>query len=433
MMSSKLSSLITNDNNIKLKKDIHNNLTTNDGYLVPINYTEGGAITDLINNTEIIMNKYKEYTKLSNKITNLLVYGNIEKPLFQVSYIYPYIHDKQKDLSHVARYMTNNNLDDPLYSIKCNIIIDYKDGKLVKSPGTTAWLFTEEGLIKALFIGKSNFCKEFHMFVVSFLKTIRRDERDAYDRSMVTAIKEQTERIALLEQKNFHNQKYINYKNQLSDAISTEDIDMLGNVESQELNIYRYLYCKKRIDVYIVNPEYLKKPIKKQKEIKKTITEFNSSDDEMFNELTKPSKETKKKQKKITQEKTLEIKDDIYLDLLEYDDDFDQYNLMNLKDIENTEFYFYLQNSNDVKKDKKNFNYINTLSFHTKEHYDTFLKKISLEEYLSPIKKVYKLTYDTIKSFKSSTFNKLHMSSIHETIKKDNKITKDFVMKYELY
>lgn len=423
-MISEITKIFKCHNDIKITKDINNNLITDDGFLIPIDYTEGGAITDIIYKTEQLMEKYEEYNNIStsNKIKNILVYGNIKEPLFQVSYIYPYIHKNQKDITNLPRYMLD--FTDDLYAKKSNIVIGCMNGKLIKNSGAPAWLFTETGLMKAMFMGKSDFCKEFQRFVVVFLKIIRQTEREAYENAMNTAIKEQTERIAVLEKKTFNNQNYINYKNQLSEAISTDCIDMLGNAESQELNILRSLYYKKQIDVYIVNPEYIKKPNRKPNKEKKEFGQL-SSDDELFDELKKNKQ--KKSKKKIKQE---EFKPELIANIIEYDDDFNSYNLMNLKDVENNEFYFYLQNSTEIKKDKSNFNFIHTLNFHTKEHYDMFIKKIATPENLTHIKKMYKLTYDTIISFRSSTFNKLHITAIHEKIKKDNNITND--SKYEL-
>lgn len=414
------------DNNIKVIKDVNNNLITDDNFLVPINYEDGGAITDLINNTEQIMKSHPSYNNINDldKISNILVYGNIKKPLFHVNYIYPYIYNGDNQKKKIYRYM--KDFDDKLYAIKSNIITICKN-ELVKS-SCEMWLFTEEGLMKALFMGNTDFCKEFNRFIVKFLKTIRQNEREAYENAMNTAIKEQTERIAVLEKKNFNNQNYINYKNQLSEAISTDNIYTLGNSESQELNIYRTLYCKKPIDVYIVNPEYVKKPNKKQKKEKNKIS-YISSDDELFDELNNAQKIDRPKKEKIKIRE--EPKDEIEYDVIDYDDNFNSYNLLNLKDLENIEFYFYLQNSTEIKKDKSNFNFIYTLNFHNKEHYDLFIKEISTPENLTQLKKMYKLTYDTIISFRTTTFNKLHAKSIHDKIKKDNHINKN--SKYELF
>jgi len=423
-----------NKENKNITNDIldNNNLILidkNEKYLLPIDYSNGGAITDLIENVNELIN-YKEYKKIKddNKIDKLLIYGTLKNPLINWSYIYPYIHtnDSKTDKHSYRIPQSMNKLFGERFAMKRKLISGYnKKGEFIKNKET--WLLTEQGIINAMYNNTSPFCISFQNFLLEFLHNLREQHLDVWKKNLSETkqiIIEQTERIAILEKKTFNNQNYINYKNQLSEAISTDCIDMLGDAELQELNILRNLYCKKQIDLYIVNPEYIKKPNKKPKKEKKDSEQL-SSDDELFDELKKDNK--KKSKKKIKQE---ESKIELIIDVIEYDDEFNIYNLINLKDVENTEFYFYLQNSTEIKKDKSNFNFIHTLNFHTKEHYDMFIKKISTPEYLTHIKKIYKLTYDTIISFRSNTFNKLHMAAIHEKIKKDNNITND--SKYEL-
>lgn len=368
-------------------------------YLVPISH-DGNVCGDFLNKTSERVEKYDEYKTLqeNNKLKNILIYGNNKNPKLQVSYVYPYIYTNDKNNTNMKRFIKTNFSDeddkiDNDYVIKEKVIVGVKNGEPIKSKDV--WLFTELGLMKALFVGKSKFCKEFQKFILEFLKLLRDDHYELYKNNL----EKTTIKIDELENKLYHNQNYIKYHNDLQNIIGK--VEMKESVsDKQELNVLKHIYYKKKVDVYVVNTEHMRvKPVKKTPKKRRNAVKYDADDI----------------QESSSDDDTEHQKESDNDSILEYE--YDSFNLLNL-DESNEYLYFTFQpkSINSKLKDKFKYNYIHTINFYNNDHYKLFIDNLVTE---IKQKNIYETTFSNIMSKHQKIFINMFLPDILKKVRKD--------------
>lgn len=245
-------------------------LVDSEGYLIPIDYSAGGAITDFINVAENILKQFSEYDAFTPEFEfrKLDVYGSVEKPLFSGSYIYKYVKPKGADISRFYNIFRKNEKSKNRYLVyhKTKIFQRNKSKKdSIKDEYTyknqDAILFTEIGLMKAIFTEDNDFALTFQDLIITFIKNIRSHHRNIFNQELQRAhdkvskeLKEAYKENDKLSKKNFvlaSNNDILNHARDFFDMP-----ELRGDDNVKELQTLQYIYYTP-VSLYVVHYDYV--------------------------------------------------------------------------------------------------------------------------------------------------------------------------------
>jgi hypothetical protein len=409
---------------VKTQLNKNNQLITivkNKTYLCPIDYNEGGVITDIIDAAEESLKTYKEYGAVSSefKFRKLPVYGTIDNPLFFSKCVYEYLYPEKNGHNNtfIPKFgKTKDKYDN--YLIKCDAVIPNENGN--KKGQHNVNLLNELGLMKSMVMVSTPFGIAFQNIMLGFLRAIRNnhrnlfvktltEERDTYKKNMEL----EGARADSAEVANTYNRDLGVEFEKFRECFDEPDIH--GDPRTKELIALRHIHMK-FIDVYVVDEEYMK-----AQKVKLA-----------YRNKPKPTKEPTSKAKKLKEKKPRKHEGDPFYELSDSDDSppeknptpaapgeskstddklealyaddlyelpFTCYNWTKFKTSEyaQDELYFTVGPwANKKLKNSKIFHKFMEIPIANKAHYTEMLLCLNNKKINTCVKGIYKCTYDEI-------------------------------------
>lgn len=358
--------------------------------------------------------------KYDNSFKDIKVYGSNKYPLFRSSNI--------RDILVINRRTFENNIRNykENYEIVRNCkaqLVDVRDGKPHINNRSDVSMLTKFGLYNALSISNTEIAYKFKEFVHIVLHTLETEgEVKLNDALEKLELENKKQKLRIEEQKiKIDYQKdVINFKdNQNANlheykAIAYDKEGLNGTKEKNIIIGYFQENYMTRTPLWIVNPNYM---------IEKYIDQEKKSSD---NKNESKEEKEQKKIKKVRNDSAVEglryegyqiifNKNKVDFDvtnlmrdnnLPEYQDDKD-WNDYNVTDIQNIPYdlYFNIQTfkSNTIKN-SNNYHKLQDIFILDENHYDTIMARITKEDdFKTPVKKVFKIDYDSIKDIVETT------------------------------
>jgi hypothetical protein len=368
---------------------------------------------------KVIMEHYGHISSIDREnFDKIRVYNTVDNPLFNGSDVYYCLKKTQDNIKR----MYGGLLDDEVLR-----------QKKVNTQNSRINLITEYGVIHACYLYKNDIAIVFQKFMREVIKQLKNTGV-----ATVIAAHNQLSKVLEEEQCKRRDAEIINKQNiflqdaYCNDFVSNDDNETeLTILRRQYLTTY-YVYL---VDWQYVNAKYwntfpssTKIPVRKprKKTFEPTVAtlfegiELNSDSDD--NCVNKSTNSTKKKRKKTKDDTTKPHKDGIQEP---YEMKF--IDLRDLESCENDEYYFYIS-AKETTKD--HFKLIMPIQLDKSKHYTEMTRYITNGEKIidrtaypnnayesielknnmfddnssTPVSKVYKTTYDTIKSARSRSY-----------------------------
>jgi hypothetical protein len=422
-------------------------MATSQEILEPIDFSED-ITTEIIRRCELLLAENDEYKKLKDSgrdFNSIKIYGSRQEPCFKAKDIYLYV-----DPTGGNKKWFNKQLVPEKHIFKANI-------RNIKSNENKTWtkveptnMLTRKGLMKAFSICNGVIADTFQDYVFDLLDGLWKNEKDVMKKQMKI-----TEKNLEEERNKRREAEIINLQNIHLQEAYCNDFES-NDSNGIELTILRRLHLTKYY-LYIVDwnyvnsaywkkdkePKELKEP-KPSKSIKKIDTQgidLDSSDDDS----TPSARETNRQNcenfakgiaaaPRVYTKRTA-IPDEPHRDGINDPYEFEYVTLGDLENSSNDEFYLHITNKEiDPKKD--HFKFITHIYLDKKKHFDDMVKYITQGETVidrtaypvnghepkeiktaeffesTPIKKIYKTTYEMVCSARNRTYVNMHRDAL---------------------
>jgi len=408
-------------------------------FLKSINITSD-ITTEIIRRCEEQLQNDNEYIKLKSDgmdFKTVIPYGNPEDPCFQVTQVFKFINPNELHIHRrLATYFTEGR--------------HYFKAKITEDKKEPCNMFTRHGLMKAMYMGKTPLSEMFQNYVFDLLDGLWKNEKDVMKKQMKITEKNLEEERNKRREAEIINLQNIHLQEAYCNDFESNDSNGIELTILRRLHLTKYyLYIA---DWNYVNSAYWKKD-KEPKELKepkpaKSIKKFDTQGidlDSSDDDSTPSARETNRQNcenfakgiaaaPRVYTKRTA-IPDEPHRDGINDPYEFEYVTLGDLENSSNDEFYLHITNKEiDPKKDY--FKFITHIYLDKKKHFDDMVKYITQGETVidrtaypvnghepkeiktaeffesTPIKKIYKTTYEMVCSARNRTYVNMHREAL---------------------